>query len=176
MTDHPWETIQRHKGGEPVGIYSICSAHPIVLEAAIAQAAADSSYVLIKASSNQDDQFGEYTGMRPADFCELVFSNSALPAATAAASGCGTTGPNPEIEEAEATLYKKPLPPDAAAPADRAVPAGSIRPRARRELRATPRVLVLDKIRDALRPYADATIPVLRTLSTTASNQGELLV
>ncbi|MFE4951893.1 D-tagatose-bisphosphate aldolase, class II, non-catalytic subunit [Leifsonia sp. NPDC056665] len=74
MTDHLWETIRRHKAGEPAGIYSICSAHPVVLEAAIAQAAADSSYVLIEATSNQVDQFGGYTGMRPADFRELVHS------------------------------------------------------------------------------------------------------
>lgn len=74
MTDHLWETVRRHKAGEPVGIYSICSAHPVVLEAAIAQAAADSSYVLIEATSNQVDQFGGYTGMRPADFRELVHS------------------------------------------------------------------------------------------------------
>ncbi|MFP3466858.1 D-tagatose-bisphosphate aldolase, class II, non-catalytic subunit [Leifsonia sp. SIMBA_070] len=71
---HLWDTIRRHKAGEPVGIYSICSAHPVVLEAAIAQAAADSSYVLIEATSNQVDQFGGYTGMRPADFRALVHS------------------------------------------------------------------------------------------------------
>ncbi|WP_285114218.1 D-tagatose-bisphosphate aldolase, class II, non-catalytic subunit [Leifsonia sp. fls2-241-R2A-40a] len=74
MTDQLWETIRRHKAGEPVGAYSVCSAHPVVLEAAIAQAAADSSFVLIEATSNQVDQFGGYTGMRPADFRELVYS------------------------------------------------------------------------------------------------------
>jgi D-tagatose-1,6-bisphosphate aldolase subunit GatZ/KbaZ len=74
MTDQLWETIRRHKAGEPVGVYSVCSAHPVVLEAAIAQAAADESLVLIEATSNQVDQFGGYTGMRPADFRELVFS------------------------------------------------------------------------------------------------------
>ena len=51
----------------------MCSAHPTVVEAAIAQATADGSYVLIEATSNQVDQFGGYTGMRPADFRELVF-------------------------------------------------------------------------------------------------------
>jgi D-tagatose-1,6-bisphosphate aldolase subunit GatZ/KbaZ len=69
-----WNTIQRHKAGEPVGIYSVCSAHPTILEAALRQAAADDSYVLIEATSNQVDQFGGYTGMRPADFRELVYS------------------------------------------------------------------------------------------------------
>ncbi|MGH3644828.1 MAG: D-tagatose-bisphosphate aldolase, class II, non-catalytic subunit [Mycobacterium sp.] len=66
------ETIARHKGGEPVGVYSVCSAHPTVVQAAIAQAAADGSYVLIEATSNQVDQFGGYTGLRPADFRDLV--------------------------------------------------------------------------------------------------------
>jgi D-tagatose-1,6-bisphosphate aldolase subunit GatZ/KbaZ len=66
-------TIARHKGGEPVGIYSVCSAHPTVVEAAIAQASADGAYVLIEATSNQVDQFGGYTGLRPAEFRDLVF-------------------------------------------------------------------------------------------------------
>ena len=66
------DTISRHKTGEPVGIYSVCSAHPTVVQAAIAQAAADGSYVLIEATSNQVDQYGGYTGLRPAEFRELV--------------------------------------------------------------------------------------------------------
>jgi D-tagatose-1,6-bisphosphate aldolase subunit GatZ/KbaZ len=67
------ETIGRHKAGEPVGVYSVCSAHPTVVQAAIAQAADDGSYVLIEATSNQVDQFGGYTGLRPAEFRDLVF-------------------------------------------------------------------------------------------------------
>ncbi|WP_123026710.1 D-tagatose-bisphosphate aldolase, class II, non-catalytic subunit [Mycolicibacterium stellerae] len=66
------DTINRHKAGEPVGVYSVCSAHPTVVEAAIAQAADDGSYVLIEATSNQVDQFGGYTGLRPAEFRDLV--------------------------------------------------------------------------------------------------------
>ncbi len=66
------DTIKRHKAGESVGVYSVCSAHPTVVEAAIAQAGADGSYVLIEATSNQVDQFGGYTGLRPAEFRDLV--------------------------------------------------------------------------------------------------------
>ena len=73
MTDHLWNTVREHKSGRAVGIYSVCSAHPTVLEAAMRQATADGSYVLIEATSNQVDQFGGYTGMRPGDFRELVF-------------------------------------------------------------------------------------------------------
>ncbi len=66
------DTIGRHKSGVPVGVYSVCSAHPTVLQAAIAQAAADDGYVLVEATSNQVDQFGGYTGLRPAQFREVV--------------------------------------------------------------------------------------------------------
>jgi D-tagatose-1,6-bisphosphate aldolase subunit GatZ/KbaZ len=66
------DTISRHKAGEAVGVYSVCSAHPTVVEAAIAQAASDGTYVLIEATSNQVDQFGGYTGMRPPEFRGMV--------------------------------------------------------------------------------------------------------
>jgi D-tagatose-1,6-bisphosphate aldolase subunit GatZ/KbaZ len=67
------KTIGQHEAGDPVGVYSVCSAHPVVIEAAIAQAADDETYVLIEATSNQVDQFGGYTGMRPPDFRDMVF-------------------------------------------------------------------------------------------------------
>ena len=50
------------------GIYSICSAHPWVLGAAMKQALDDGTPLLIESTSNQVDQFGGYTGMKPADF------------------------------------------------------------------------------------------------------------
>ena len=58
--------------GLPVGIYSVCSAHPLVLEAAVRQAVADGTPLLIEATSNQVNQFGGYTGMSPADFREFA--------------------------------------------------------------------------------------------------------
>ena len=66
------ETIARHKAGAAVGVYSVCSAHPLVLEAAIRQTLADGGYLLVEATSNQVDQFGGYTGMTPGDFRDLV--------------------------------------------------------------------------------------------------------
>ena len=66
------KTVASHKAGSPVGVYSVCSAHPTVVEAAMVQAAADGSYVLIEATSNQVDQYGGYTGLRPAEFRDLV--------------------------------------------------------------------------------------------------------
>jgi D-tagatose-1,6-bisphosphate aldolase subunit GatZ/KbaZ len=66
------DTVGRHRAGEAVGVYSVCSAHPLVLEAAVLQALADDTFVLAEATSNQVDQFGGYTGMRPTDFRNLV--------------------------------------------------------------------------------------------------------
>jgi D-tagatose-1,6-bisphosphate aldolase subunit GatZ/KbaZ len=54
------------------GIYSICSAHPWVLAAAMKQALADDTPLVIESTSNQVDQFGGYTGMKPADFVRFV--------------------------------------------------------------------------------------------------------
>ncbi|MDX6324004.1 MAG: D-tagatose,6-bisphosphate aldolase subunit GatZ/KbaZ, partial [Nocardioidaceae bacterium] len=66
------ETIERHRRGEAVGVTSVCSAHPLVLEAAVLQAIDDGTYVLVEATSNQVDQDGGYTGLRPAGFRDLV--------------------------------------------------------------------------------------------------------
>lgn len=66
------ELIARHKAGEAVGLYSVCSAHPLVLEAALRVAGRESRYALIEATSNQVNQDGGYTGMRPADFAQFV--------------------------------------------------------------------------------------------------------
>jgi D-tagatose-1,6-bisphosphate aldolase subunit GatZ/KbaZ len=55
-----------------MGIYSVCSAHPLVIKAAVQQAVADDSHLLIEATSNQVNQFGGYTGMRPVDFVSFV--------------------------------------------------------------------------------------------------------
>jgi D-tagatose-1,6-bisphosphate aldolase subunit GatZ/KbaZ len=66
------DTVERHKSGEAVGIYSVCSAHPLVIEASVLQALDDDGYLLVEATSNQVDQFGGYTGMKPQDFRRLV--------------------------------------------------------------------------------------------------------
>ena len=56
----------------PRGIYSVCSAHPWVLEAAFDQALEDGSHLLIEATSNQVNHQGGYTGMAPEDFRRRV--------------------------------------------------------------------------------------------------------
>ena len=67
------EVVQRRTGaGDRQGVTSVCSAHPLVVEAAVAQAVSDDALLLVEATSNQVDQFGGYTGMRPGDFRDLV--------------------------------------------------------------------------------------------------------
>ena len=70
------ELVARHRAGAPVGITSVCSAHPLVLEATMRDAAAAGGPVLVEATSNQVDQDGGYTGMRPPDFRALVHATA----------------------------------------------------------------------------------------------------
>lgn len=69
---HLTELVKQHKQGSGTGIYAVCSAHPLVLEAAICYAREKQTPLLIEATSNQVDQFGGYTGMTPADFRGFV--------------------------------------------------------------------------------------------------------
>ena len=55
------------------GIYSVCSAHPWVIEAAMMQAQEDGSHLLLEATCNQVNQEGGYTGLTPAMFREFVY-------------------------------------------------------------------------------------------------------
>ena len=66
------EIVARHKAGAAVGVYSVCSAQPLVIEAALRFARRTGSVVLIEATSNQVNQDGGYTGMRPSEFARLV--------------------------------------------------------------------------------------------------------
>lgn len=68
------ELMRANLEGAPKGIYAICSAHGLVLEAAMEQALADGSPILIEATANQVNQFGGYTGMQPADFYDYVMT------------------------------------------------------------------------------------------------------
>jgi D-tagatose-1,6-bisphosphate aldolase subunit GatZ/KbaZ len=83
--------------GSPIGIYSVCSAHPLVLEAAVRLAVADGTSLLVEATSNQVNQFGGYTGMSPADFREFalrIATEHGLPVERLILGG-DHLGPNP---------------------------------------------------------------------------------
>lgn len=58
--------------GTPRGITSVCSAHPIVIEAALRIAKRLGRPALIEATCNQVNQDGGYTGMTPQDFRDFV--------------------------------------------------------------------------------------------------------
>ncbi|HEX7694803.1 MAG TPA: class II D-tagatose-bisphosphate aldolase, non-catalytic subunit, partial [Sphingomonas sp.] len=69
------DLIARHKGGKRVGITSVCSAHPLVIEATLRHALAhETPLALIEATSNQVNQDGGYTGMKPADYRDFVWA------------------------------------------------------------------------------------------------------
>ncbi len=67
-------TLDQNKGDKKTGIYSICSANKTVLQASFLQAKKDNSILLVESTSNQVDQFGGYTGMKPEDFIAYVSS------------------------------------------------------------------------------------------------------
>jgi D-tagatose-1,6-bisphosphate aldolase subunit GatZ/KbaZ len=67
--------VRRHKAGDAVGICAVCSAHRLVIEAAmeVAMAAGPQQAVLIESTSNQVNQDGGYTGMTPSAFRDFVY-------------------------------------------------------------------------------------------------------
>ncbi len=76
MSDPLAAVVSRHRAGEPVGLTSVCSAHPLVLAATMQEAARYDGPVLVEATSNQVNQDGGYTGMCPSDFRELVHGSA----------------------------------------------------------------------------------------------------
>ncbi|EKD60284.1 MAG: Tagatose 6 phosphate kinase, partial [uncultured bacterium] len=66
------DIVARNRAGEVCAIPSVCSAHPDVLRASLMLAEELDRAVVIEATSNQVNQDGGYTGMRPADFIAFV--------------------------------------------------------------------------------------------------------
>jgi D-tagatose-1,6-bisphosphate aldolase subunit GatZ/KbaZ len=66
------EMVSAQKRGIARGVFSVCSAHPLVLQSAFEQAREDGSVVLVESTSNQVNQEGGYTGTRPAEFVAFV--------------------------------------------------------------------------------------------------------
>ena len=69
-SDAHWlrDIADRNRRQEAVGLFSVCSAHPQVLQAAMRQALASESMLCVESTSNQVNQFGGYTGLTPAQF------------------------------------------------------------------------------------------------------------
>jgi D-tagatose 6-phosphate 4-epimerase len=64
--------IEARSGETRRGIASLCTAHPEVIDVALAHGLDARTPVLIEATCNQVNQDGGYTGMRPADFRRVV--------------------------------------------------------------------------------------------------------
>ena len=67
------EIIKANRQGKPIALPSICSAHPQILAASILLAEQHDVALLVEATSNQVNQHGGYTGMRPNDFIKFVY-------------------------------------------------------------------------------------------------------
>ena len=87
----------RTLGRDPRGIVSVCSAHPLVIEAALEEAKAQGQFGLIECTCNQVNHRGGYTGMTPADFVaevKRIARRVGLPADRLIVGG-DHLGPNP---------------------------------------------------------------------------------
>jgi len=73
MTVNPLkDTIEKNRSGQRKGLYSVCSANEFVLRGAIRHAVSYNYPLIIESTSNQVNQFGGYTGMRPHEFMAQV--------------------------------------------------------------------------------------------------------
>ena len=70
---HPiQELFKKRTTGNPVGLYSCCSANEYVLCAVLSRSKSTDIPALIECTANQVDQFGGYTGMKPEEFYHYV--------------------------------------------------------------------------------------------------------
>jgi D-tagatose-1,6-bisphosphate aldolase subunit GatZ/KbaZ len=101
--------VAQQKAGRARGIYSVCSINRYVIEAAMEQARADESLLLVESTCNQVNQFGGYSGLTPSDFRSSVESIAAargFPSARLLLGG-DHLGPFPfRSEGAEAAMAK----------------------------------------------------------------------
>ncbi|MGB8014034.1 MAG: class II D-tagatose-bisphosphate aldolase, non-catalytic subunit [Terriglobales bacterium] len=101
--------VQRNRGGEAVGSYAVCSAHPAVIDAAIQQALEDGTCLHVESTSSQVNQFGGYTGMTPQQFADSIrgaAASAGLPAGSVL-FGADHLGPFAWRSEPSATAMAK---------------------------------------------------------------------
>lgn len=67
------DMVTKRQLGIHCGVPSFCCANKLVIEAILEQAKRFDDTVLIEATSNQVNQFGGYTNMRPKDFRNFVY-------------------------------------------------------------------------------------------------------
>lgn len=109
QTDVLLQIVREQKQNKPTGIYSVCSAHPVVIAACARQALQDGSPLLVESTSNQVNQYGGYTGMTPAAFAEFarrITAEVGLPPERLIIGG-DHLGPHPwQVEPAEQAMQK----------------------------------------------------------------------
>ncbi len=66
------DMIIAQKKGQAIGLFSVCAAHPVVIESSVKFATGEDIPVLIEATCNQVNQFGGYTGLVPGQFAKQV--------------------------------------------------------------------------------------------------------
>lgn len=110
MPDSRLEAIfRRSRAGGDAGIFSLCSAHPLAITAGLQLAQGFGQLALVEATCNQVNQFGGYTGMRPADFLQLVVGRAdalGIPADRVILGG-DHLGPQPWRKEPAAVAMAK---------------------------------------------------------------------
>jgi D-tagatose-1,6-bisphosphate aldolase subunit GatZ/KbaZ len=103
------DLLKQNRGSRSGGVYSVCSAHPRVIEAAIQQALEDESIFLVESTSSQVNQDGGYTGQAPQEFAQSIRS-TAMRAGLAAEQvvlGGDHLGPFPWREQNASIAMKK---------------------------------------------------------------------
>ena len=68
------EIVERNRRSRGSGVYSVCSAHPSVVEAAFHNAIADQALFCVESTSSQVNQEGGYTGQTPREFSGFIHS------------------------------------------------------------------------------------------------------
>ena len=66
------DVVRDQKNGKAAGIASLCTANEWVIRAAMDHFKTTDLPLLIEATANQVNQYGGYTGMKPADFRDFV--------------------------------------------------------------------------------------------------------
>jgi len=68
--------LKENKSGLPVGVFSVCSSHPAILESTLKYSRGEDFPVLIETTCNQVNQFGGYSGLTPKQFSAYLNSIS----------------------------------------------------------------------------------------------------
>jgi len=103
------KVVNANRAGQAVGLFSVCSAQPSVLRAAMRHAADNNAMLSVESTSNQVNQFGGYTGLTPAQFVadlQNTAKEAGLPAERVLI-GSDHLGPYPWRKETSSVAMEK---------------------------------------------------------------------